>query len=338
MPRKVFRLLLLAIVSGAWVSAQEPIYTVKVDVPLVSIDVSVTDASGNPVSDLSQSDFVVLEDGVPQPIRHFSPVSAPYNILLLFDQSGSTQHKWLFMQKAVAGFLSNLKPQDRVAIAIFAEELEVLAKWTDSRTKALYALSELIRPRELGRTDFYRSLERVLKREFRSIPGRRATVVLTDGRDTSLYRQLVMTNRLLEPPNDREFQRILKTSREQRIPSYFIAVNTDLNFEPNVQGGDEYRNLQILFPQTDMPRRYLKEVRTRMEMISEVTGGRTLYPRTFEEVVPLYEQMARELGTAYSLGYFSPDPASGSAYRRIEVRLKNSDLRSVQSRAGYYAR
>jgi len=334
----MFRLLLICFVSRAWVSAQEPIYTLKVDVPIVSLDVTVTDAAGNTINSLSQADFQILENGIPQEIRYFGPTSAAYNIFLLFDRSGSTRHKWLFMQKAVAGFLSNLKPQDRVSIATFDEELDILTKWNDPRTRSLHALTELIRPAEIGRTDFYRSLERVLRREFRDIPARRTVVVLTDGRDTSTYRHLAMTNRLLDAAEDREYQRALRAAQEQRIPTHFIAINTDRNFEPNMQGGDEFRNLQIIFPNSETPRQYLTQVRLRMEDISQISGGRMLYPNSIDDIVPLYEQIARELGTAYSLGFAPAERTTGAGYRRIEVKVKDSTLQVKQSRTGYYAR
>ena len=85
-----FRLLILATVSGTWLSAQQPDYILKVDVPFVFVDVTVQDASGKSISDLQQEAFEVYENGTRQDIRYFSPVATPYNILLLFDRSGST--------------------------------------------------------------------------------------------------------------------------------------------------------------------------------------------------------------------------------------------------------
>src|SRR5207249_2328575 len=95
--------------------------------------------------------------------------------------------------------------------------------------------------------------------------------------------------------------------RGQGVPVYFVAVNTDLNFEPNTSGADEYRNLQIIFPKSNLPDDFLKEVRVRMEELAETSGGRTFYPKTFQDIVPMYAQIGRELGTAYSLAYISSD-------------------------------
>jgi VWFA-related protein len=337
MPHNVVRLLLVVIVSAGLLCGQETVYTLRVDVPLVAVDVSVKDRAGKPVIDLAKPDFEVYENGVPQELRYFTPVSTPYNILLLFDRSGSTQHKWPLMQRAVAGFIANLRKQDRLAIGSFDSELQIQTEWTGDRETALLSLPELIRPKAAGSTNLYAALERTVRKQFQKTSGRRALVVLTDGRDSSLYTELTKRNWMPDPATDRLFQRALKAVHDQRIPVYFIAFNTDKNLEPNTIGADEYRNLQIIYPRTAAADRYLEGVRIRMEEIAEASAGRVLFPASMEDIVPLYEQIGRELGMSYSLGYVSTNEASGD-YRRIEVRTRRDTLQLTQSRAGYYAR
>jgi len=338
MPRIILGLLTAVFVSGALISSQVPDYTLKVDVPYVSVDVTVRDLGGKPINDLSADAFALYENGIPQEIVHFLPVSTPYNILLLFDRSGSTQDKWLLMQRAVAGFIASIRPQDRIALATFDYTLEMQLPWTNDRRKALRVLPELIRTSRIGGTDFYGAVEKTLRNEFKKIVGRRALVVLTDGRDTSLYKDAVNKNRLLEPKDDRSYQRLLKLARSQRIPIYFVAFNTDKNFQPNTIGGDEYRFLKVLFPKSSLPDRYLTGVRARMEEVAEAAGGRMLYPEQLEDIVPLYQQIGSELGTSYTLGYISSNSAVDGSFRRIEVRAKEPEVRLAQSRSGYYAK
>jgi VWFA-related protein len=337
MPHNLVRLLLVVIVSAGLVCGQETVYTLRVDVPLVAVDVSVKDRAGKPVIDLAKPDFEVYENGVPQELRYFTPVSTPYNILLLFDRSGSTQHKWPVMQRAVAGFIANLRKQDRLAIGSFDSELQIQTEWTGDRETALLSLPELIRPKAAGSTNLYAALERTVRKQFQKTSGRRALVVLTDGRDSSLYTELTKRNWMPDPATDRLFQRALKAVHDQRIPVYFIAFNTDKNLEPNTIGADEYRNLQVIYPRTAAADRYLEGVRIRMEEIAEASAGRVLFPASMEDIVPLYEQIGRELGMSYSLGYVSINEASGD-YRRIEVRTRRDTLQLIQSRTGYYAR
>ena len=338
MSRIFLRLLAAGFVSGTLVSAQAPDYTLRVDVPFVSIDITVQDTSGRIINDLTQDAFTLYENGIQQQIHHFLPVSTPYNVLLLFDRSGSTQDKWLLMQRAVAGFIASLRPQDRIAIATFDYSVEMQLPWTGDRQKALLVLPQLIRANRIGGTGFYSAVEQTLRREFKKTNGRRALVVLTDGRDTSLYKEVVSKNRLLEPKDDRPYQNALKAARSQGIPAYFVAFNTDKNFEPNLIGGDEYRSLRLIFPNSTVADRYLSGVRTRMEQLAEVSGGRVLYPERLEDIVPLYQQIGRELGTSYTLGYVSSNPAVDGSFRRIEARARDGNLRLTQSRNGYYAR
>jgi Ca-activated chloride channel family protein len=338
MSRTLLRLLVVGFVSARWVSAQLPDYTLKVDVPFVFVDVTVKDLAGKIISGLPHDVFELYENGMRQEIRYFSPVSTPYNILLLFDRSGSTQDKWQLMQRAVAGFIANLRPQDHIAIATFDSELQPQLSWTNDREKAVLSLPQLIRPQKLGGTDFYGAVEQSLRHEFTKISDRRALIILTDGRDTSIYKELMLRNRLLEPEEDRRYQRVLKTARNQRIPIYIIAFNTDQNLEPNRLGADEYRSLQVVFPRTAIPDRYLTGVRNRMEQLAEVSAGRVLYPKQLDDIVPLYEQISRELGTSYTLGYVSPHASKDVSFQQIEVRTQNPSLRVTQSRSGYYAR
>jgi Ca-activated chloride channel family protein len=343
MSRTFFRLLLAAFVSGTWLSAQQPAqpdYTLKVDVPFAFVDVTVQDSAGNAINNLPQDAFELYENGARQQIRYFSPVSAPYDILLLFDRSGSTQDKWLLMQRAVAGFIANLRPQDRIAIATFDSELEKQLNWTTDRQKALLALPQLIHAQKIGGTDFYGALEQSLRHEFGKPAGagRRALVVMTDGRDTSIYKELMLHNHLLDPDEDRRYQRILRTTRAQRIPIYVIAFNTDRNLEPNTLGADEYLRLQKIFPASSVAERYLSGVRRRMEELAEVSAGRILYPERLDDIVPLYQHMGRELGTSYTLGYVSSNTEKDGSFRRIEVRANDAALHLTQSRPGYYAK
>jgi VWFA-related protein len=326
------------LISSTCIVAQGPLYTLKVDVPWVTVDVTVTDRGGKNVDNLTLNDFQIFENGVQQKIDAFAPATTPYNILLLFDRSGSTEHKWQFMLRAVAGFIENLRPEDRVAIDSFDFGFRPVIGWTHKRDLSVAALSDLVQPRDIGGTAFYSAVETVLHKEFKTVAGRRAVIVFTDGRDTSLYKEIVSRNRLVSIQSDRGFQKALKVANDQHIPVFFVALNTDLNFEPNVAGGDEYRNLQVIFPGSRIPDDYLKEVRMGMEQLAGVSGGQILYPKTNADIIPLYREIGHELGTAYSLAYISNDTKSDGSLRRIEVRATNGSLRLSQSRTTYIAK
>ena len=288
------------------------------------------------VGDLRQDEFKVLEDGVEQTIQFFGPTSYPYNVLLLIDKSGSTQHKWEFMHRAILSFVRNVKPQDRLAIADFGEKVRMLVPWSEVRAHQASTLDSLgfdVRP--AGTTEFYTSVDTVLRTEFKGFPNRRALVILTDGRDTYLYLDLVRRNRLMSISADAGFQRLLRTAREQKVPVYSVALNTDRNRETNAAGPDEYRNLQNLFIHSEVPSDYLRSVRERLEMLAEYTGGRVFFPTRIEDIVSLYEEIGRSLGASYSLGYVSTNRSLDSHYRSITVEVSRAGHRVTQSRTGY---
>jgi hypothetical protein len=103
------------------------------------------------------------------------------------------------------------------------------------------------------------------------------------------------------------------------VPFYFVAVNTDLNPTRPEYGG------------------WPSGARLRMEQIAAASGGRVALPRTPDEVAALYEAMARDIATAYSLGYDMP-PDGNATVRRVEVRVHDPSLRVRQSRDTYQPR
>src|SRR6516165_6703487 len=99
------------------------------------------------------------------------------------------------------------------------------------------------------------------------MPGRHGIVAFTDGQESDVARKEVSVNglkvrRVVPPEDDREFQKILKTTRASNALFYFVAVDTDLNPGPEYNG-----------PVAD-----LKQIRARMELLARSTGGRIVFP------------------------------------------------------------
>src|SRR6202008_2451601 len=151
--------------------------------------------------------------------------------------------------------------------------------------------------------DFYAAVDRAVRREFRGITGRRAVIVFSDGRDTSLYRLTVDLNRAPQMAEDRNFQKVIREVRELETPMYFVALNTDRNLDIGNGGGNDYLMLRRIYPRSTVARDFLAQARERMEQMADVSGGRIYFPDKLEDVAPLYEQISRELGTSYSIGY-----------------------------------
>jgi VWFA-related protein len=307
----------------------EDSYALRVSVPLVNVEAWVTATSGSSVTDLAAGDFVVLENKTEQTITNFSSVSTPYDVLLLFDHSGSTVTEWQMMQRATQEFFRNLRPQDRAGIANFDTSLRTLTRWTDGREQIAKTIAGLTEGRRAGGTAFYRSVEQSLAAELLPVAGRRrAIVILSDGRDNGPFFTLFREGFLPAPQEDVEFQQMITLIRRERIPIYVVAVNSS--------GGpqDEINRLNARYPRS-VAAEYLEGVRNRLETIAELSGGRVRYADRLESVIPLYKQISTELGSAYSIGYVSNLPTSVQGFREITINTHDKRLHVVQSRAGY---
>ncbi|HXG59165.1 MAG TPA: VWA domain-containing protein, partial [Thermoanaerobaculia bacterium] len=191
-------------------------YSDRVDVHLIELPLGVTDAAGNPITDLGQSEVHVFEEGKPQKISSFSLASnLPLSIGLVIDHSGSMKPRMAAAKEAAAEFLrSVIKGQDRAFVASFAFEPSKVAPFT-SDIASLARQVEAI-PEPSGGTSLHDAIITGLYR-FRSIEGRKALVVLTDGEDT--------TSRI-------GYEELLTYVRAARVPIYFIAIGlgiTDLS-------------------------------------------------------------------------------------------------------------
>src|SRR5262245_35788295 len=153
--------------------------TLRVDVPLVSVDVSVLGATGHPLTNLTQEDFLIFEDEQPREIKNFSSVETPYNILALFDCTGSTREAWPFLLKSLNGLLATLRPQDRISVLAFGGGTSTILNWTARTAEPLNIQMRMPSPL-CDRTDFYGALTSATAK-MRDISGRKGVVVFSDG-------------------------------------------------------------------------------------------------------------------------------------------------------------
>jgi VWFA-related protein len=322
-----------------------PVYQVVVEADPIKLDVTVSDALGKAVSTLTRDDFEIYEDGQLQEVERFATVGMPYSILVMVDRSPKeTRSKWPdFILKSVDLFLKNLRGPDRLAVAAFDTRVAVLVDWRPSRNGLVQRV--MLRHSEQP-TRFFEAIEwavdemqYVASGGVKARPGgirpRKGVIVFTDGRDREMYPQvmhvrgenIVDPNYTVPPAVEERFQRARGMLQEARLPFYFVAVDTD-------------RQLSENSAPAKLPgwMRFLGEVRTRIEDLALISGGRASFPRVIEDLLPLYEQIHRDLGSGYQLTYRSQRPGDNKV-RNIEVRLRgNPSLAVHQSLNTYYAR
>jgi len=291
---------------------------IRLDVPLVSVDFSVTDSMNRAITDLNREDIEVFDNGEPRAVQNFSPVKSPYNVVLLLDCSESIRDRLNMLVSSMARFGDQMRPQDKAAVAVFGTEVLQVMDWNLDKQKAIQIPDLPI----CHGTEFYGALEWAI-RKLREVSGRRGVVVFTDGRESDVARKEVKVNgtevrRVVPPAEDRAFQNVLKAARETRAPFYFVAVDTDVN--PGREFGGAVPDLE--------------QFRARMEVMANETGGRAVFPKQPGDVVPFFLKIGSELGISYSLG-FSPVKSADNKPHRIEIRIRGKDYTVHQSRDGY---
>lgn len=162
-------------------AAQQPIQSAA---ELVKIDVSVADKKGHFVAGLSQSDFLILDNGVEKPPAFFTPTEEPARMLLMIETGPAVYLIHDEHLSAAYSLLKGLDPADQVAIVTYDSAAHEVVPFTVERVVPLAALSGL--QYNLGTTqlNFYDSLSTVMD-WLRPIPGKRAVVLLTTGLDSS---------------------------------------------------------------------------------------------------------------------------------------------------------
>jgi Ca-activated chloride channel family protein len=183
-------------------------YLEEIEVNLVELPVTVSDAAGVPIANLTQNNFTVSENGKPKKISSFNfAANLPISVGVLLDHSGSMEKRMEdAKQAAIQFFKRTIKRNDRAFIAAFASDPSKNAPFVSDVT-TLEAQVEAI-PKAGGGTSLHDAIVTGLYR-FRNLQGRKALIVITDGDDT--------TSRLT-------YDDMLLYARASRVPLYFIGV------------------------------------------------------------------------------------------------------------------
>jgi VWFA-related protein len=180
----------------------------EMEVNVVELPVSVNDRAGNPIGNLEERNFTILENGKPQKVSSFNfAANLPISVGVLLDHSGSMEKRMDTAKAAAIEFFQRIiKKSDRAFIGAFAGDPSRNAPFV-SEVATLEAQVNAI-PKAGGGTALYDAIVTGLYR-FRNVQGRRALIVITDGEDTA--------SRL-------HYDDMLSYARSARVPLYFIGV------------------------------------------------------------------------------------------------------------------
>ncbi|HKS09327.1 MAG TPA: VWA domain-containing protein [Pyrinomonadaceae bacterium] len=313
---------------------------VRIDTAFVTVPVSVLDRQGRFVPNLDKKDFRVFENGVEQPIAFFEPTEKPFTVALLLDTSASTRfHLWEIKEAAVA-FAKQLRPQDRVLVVAFSDEVLLLTEATSD----LNVVSEVIdvNANAGSSTRLYDAVNLVINERLNKIQGRKAIVLFTDGVDTSSYLAT--------------YQSTLREAEELDALIYPIQYDTtdymramqgagSVTVTTTTNGPFGTSSSQTVYgaPNNGQPlpgtsKADYERANNYLIAMAERTGGRLHKANNTTQLAQAFSSIAEELRRQYSIGYYPQNGTGQSDDRRqikvsvdrsnVAVRARNSYLRS----------
>lgn len=273
---------------------------------LVALQVAVVDKDGRPVPDLRREDFAVFEEGVPQAVTLFATSSAPLDVMLLLDASGSMQERMASARAAAVELLHTLRRGDRAALILFNDHVRMAQALTEDRGLVEAAI---LKATPSGGTALYESLYIALRQLALARPPdgeirRQALVILSDGADT--------TSRNVNQ------QDVLDVARRSAVTIFTIVPASEVELEP-------YERVTRDAPGAEF----------NLRTLARETGGRAFTPARAEDLSGAYRQIADELGQQYWLAYLAPTSTGG--FRRVSVQVVSQPQLRARTRSGYFA-
>lgn len=256
------------------------------------LEFTITDAEQRFV-DLSADDLVVVEDGVEQAIDAFHEAVAPVSIVLALDQSGSMRRSASAVIAAAHEFVGALRPEDSLAPLLFADHVVFAHDLTKDREAASKAIDSYAAN---GGTALYDALADSLER-LKRVEGRRAIVVLTDGRDEN--------NPGTGPGSLRTLAEVTAMLRDTNATIFAIGLGVRVDREP-------------------------------LEQLARLSGGQAYFPVDVSELQDQYRRIVENLRRRYVLSYASTNTARDGGWRDVQIKSRSTDI-VVTSRGGYFA-
>ena len=277
-------------------------HTENETVRLVMLPVTVSNRRGRAVRGLSKADFSLTEETIPQEIRYFSSqATEPISIAFLLDLSGSMRQlgKLDEAKESIRTFVDNLRPGDRFGLIGFADEqVTWITDFTEDREDFLRRLDV---QRAYGPTALFDAVGATPGLVDRTIQGRKAIVLITDGVDNASSMNLY---------------KAMKLARQVDVPIYTVGFT---HLPAKLQrSGETVRNLRI------------------MKLFARETGGRVYAVRDPDDLKEAVIEIEEELRHQYLIGYHPSDNPWDGSFRRVKLDVKKNRL-NVRTRRGYYA-
>jgi len=261
---------------------------IVVDVPLVNVDVVVTDNRGTFITGLQKGNFRVLEDGVPQTITNFAPTEAPITIVMVVEFSRLAYGYFAYQTTDWAyGFLNQLKKDDWVALVTFDLKSRIEVDFTRNKFEVQQKLNRLYFP-SFTEASLFGAVVDTLE-QMKDVKGKKAMLILASGFDTGLGKYTL--------------DDALKACRQTDVTIFSIGVGRDLI--------ERYGLESVTYLQAQ----------NQLGSFARYTGGRAWFPRFQGELPSIFQDVAAHLRSQYSVGYVPSNQKRDGKVRKIKVEL-----------------
>ena len=276
-----------------------PDYSIKVDVPLVNLDVLVTTKEGQFVPNLKKENFRIYEDGSPQAIANFNQSAAPITAVLLVEYA-STNYNYMYEAlNASYNFAATLKPEDWIAVVSYDMRPYILTDFTQDKRAVLGALNMLRIPGFSERNLFdavYDTIDRI-----EGLEGKKYIILVSSGRDT--FSKLNLD------------QILKKLKNTQNVTIYAISIGRALREMIDARMGGAGGVMTTDWLQAD----------NQMNTFAHMTGGRAYFPRFDGELPEIFHDIGQDIRNQYTIAYHPTNTKLDGSYRKLKVELVAPD-------------
>jgi VWFA-related protein len=276
-----------------------PDYSIRVEVPLVNLDVLVTTKDGQVIPGLKKENFKVIEDGVEQKLSTFNQSEAPITAVLLVEFASTNYDFMVEALNASYAFANTLKKDDWVAVISYDMKPQILADFTQDKRAVYGALNQLRMP-GFAETNMFDALFDTLDRVDR-IEGRKYVILVTTGIDSFSRLNLDQTLKKIKATKD--------------VTIYPISVG----FAAREYCEIHHCRTRGIVPAGNMD--YLQgdnEVRT----FAALTGGRAYFPRFQGELPGIFNEIGADVRNQYNISYHPTNTKLDGTYRKLKIELQ----------------
>ncbi len=279
-----------------------PDYSIKVDVPLVNLDVLVTTKDGQTIPGLTKENFRIMEDGQTQQIANFNQSQAPITAVLLVEFASTNYDFMVEALRASYVFASTLQKNDWVSVISYDMRPQILVDFTQDKREVQSALNSLRMP-GFSETNLFDALFDTLDRIDR-IEGKKYIILVTTGIDS--FSKLTL-------------DKILKKVKTTKDVTIYVADVADI--------ASGWCGVHACHGRGMVPVNHMDYLQGQNEMrtFASLTGGRAYFPRFEGELPEDFQQIASDIRHAYNITYHPTNAKQDGTYRKLKVELQAPD-------------